>query len=161
MLYDIIQLLCPVYCCLCITSCRWLPVYISLCLTSVIVFVWSQPSYAFPVSQDKEERCRHVLSYVLEVRSSSYCIRASPYSSSRGQEMGWYRVASLKRRRECMCFPPRYPDASLSTPRSWRRWTGASRRRVTCQRRTPTPPSLWSTRRGSPRSRRASPCSWK
>ncbi|CAL8368323.1 erythroid differentiation-related factor 1 [Gadus morhua] len=25
-----------------------------------------RPSYAFPVSQDKEERCRHVLSYVLE-----------------------------------------------------------------------------------------------
>lgn len=26
-----------------------------------------QPSCAFPVSQDKEERCRHVLSYVLKV----------------------------------------------------------------------------------------------
>lgn len=29
-------------------------------------FVFLQPSCSFPISQDKEERCRHVLSYVLK-----------------------------------------------------------------------------------------------
>lgn len=36
-----------------------------------------QPNCAFPVSQDKEERCRHVLNYVLKV---SVCQTCSTYN---------------------------------------------------------------------------------
>lgn len=42
-------------------------------LMSLCLFWFLQPSCAFPVSQDKEEKCRHVLSYVLKVGASTIC----------------------------------------------------------------------------------------